>query len=564
MPQAADDGQAITCRVTAGNAAGALAAEPGPILVTRTPPVAVAALADVTAEEGTEAPTIDVAAAFAGEGLGFAVTGAGATIDPVSGRLTVPTDAVLDGAVVHGHRDELGGAAAVDFRVTITARPTILPPLLLAAPVLAGAGKIGSALSVDTGRWGGLPEPTLSVKWLRDGVEIAGATGPSYMPVDADDRCALACRVTALSSAGMLATETAAITATHVAPELVGGLFDEVFDQGAGPETVATAQVFSGRALVYAATGGGATIDPATGACHPDRGGALRRDRHGHRDEFGRVGLGRLPADDRGRRFRISADAGRRRTGRRARCATPHPRAGAGSRSPARWWCPRASSSGSTRARRPAGRWILNNRVMTPGAPYTTSSSMAVGTTCHNVLSWRRVADGAWAEASTAIVFEIRGSPWGGAAAVPGGEPDAVRSHLRGADCGAEHPLRARLDRHLGHPSANRRLRRSEPQRATSCPARPTPPLERTSRARAPSSARSPFSGHRTSSSSSSTSTATVGTSGTCDRHERRPTDALSAYSDLDFGPNVRNSEPRGWSPNSHLWRSSSGAMTRP
>ena len=99
--------------------------------------------------------------------------------------------------------------------------------------MLAGAGKIGSALSVDTGRWGGLPAPPLSVQWLRDGVEIAGATGATYMPVDADDRCALACRVTAPTAPAVLAAETAALTVTHVAPELVGGLFDEVFDQAA-------------------------------------------------------------------------------------------------------------------------------------------------------------------------------------------------------------------------------------------------------------------------------------------------------------------------------------------
>jgi hypothetical protein len=51
----------------------------------------------------------------------------------------------------------------------------------------------------------------------------------------------------------------------------------------------------------------------------------------------------------------------------------------------------------------------LNNRVMTPGVPYVTSGSMALGSTCYTLLFWRRVADGAWATASSQAMFEIRG-----------------------------------------------------------------------------------------------------------------------------------------------------------
>ena len=46
---------------------------------------------------------------------------------------------------------------------------------------------------------------------------------------------------------------------------------------------------------------------------------------------------------------------------------------------------------------------------MQPGGSYITNSSMKVGTTCHNLLFWRRVADGAWAPASNPVVFEIKG-----------------------------------------------------------------------------------------------------------------------------------------------------------
>ena len=94
VPQPADDGRWLTCRVTASNAAGALAAEPAPVLATREPPVVVDLLADVTVLEGGAAVVVEAAAAFAGEALRFAVAGAGATIDQGTGRLTLPTDAV--------------------------------------------------------------------------------------------------------------------------------------------------------------------------------------------------------------------------------------------------------------------------------------------------------------------------------------------------------------------------------------------------------------------------------------------------------------------------------------
>jgi hypothetical protein len=59
-------------------------------------------------------------------------------------------------------------------------------------------------------------------------------------------------------------------------------------------------------------------------------------------------------------------------------------------------------------------------RIMRPGEAYTTGSSMAVGATCHNQLFWHRVADDAWAPASDAVVFPIRGLQTGPAEPLPG------------------------------------------------------------------------------------------------------------------------------------------------
>ena len=130
-------------------------------------------------------------------------------------------------------------------------------PVLLNAPSLAGTGKIGQAVTVDPGLWGGSPAPTLAVRWLRNGTEIAGATGLSYQPVAADDGTDLRARVLATSSAGSLTAETTALRITYPAPVAVGGLADQALVQGDSPAQVEAAAAFTGEALSYSVTGAG-------------------------------------------------------------------------------------------------------------------------------------------------------------------------------------------------------------------------------------------------------------------------------------------------------------------
>lgn len=145
--------------------------------------------------------------------------------------------------------------------------PVASPPLLLATPVLIGtSATIGQATAVDPGLWGGWPLPAIGFQWCRDGAAIAGAKGASYVPAAADDRRKLSCRVTAGNDSGSHVVETAALTVAYAPPvTLDPELPDEILDQGTGPETVPTAQAFSGQGLVYTVTGAGATVDAATG-----------------------------------------------------------------------------------------------------------------------------------------------------------------------------------------------------------------------------------------------------------------------------------------------------------
>jgi hypothetical protein len=129
-----------------------------------------------------------------------------------------------------------------------------------AAPRLAGTGRIGSAVRL-LGAGQALPaKPAL--QWCRDGVAIPGATGAAYVPGAEDDGSLLTCRV-ALPGGGTAVTPP--LPVTREPPALAVEPFEEIFDQGSGPQAVAAAPWFTGEALRFAAAGAGAGIDPATG-----------------------------------------------------------------------------------------------------------------------------------------------------------------------------------------------------------------------------------------------------------------------------------------------------------
>jgi hypothetical protein len=126
LPTGDDDGAELDCLVTASNAAGALAAVAGPVRAVRPAPVAVGTLADLVLEAGTGTRTVDAAAAFAGAALRFAVSGAGASVDPLTGLVAVPTDVEVADAPVTVTASNSGGSATAGFRVTVAA--VLAPP----------------------------------------------------------------------------------------------------------------------------------------------------------------------------------------------------------------------------------------------------------------------------------------------------------------------------------------------------------------------------------------------------------------------------------------------------
>ena len=203
---------------------------------------------------------------FTGLALSFGVTGNGVSIDPATGAVRIPTDALQDGLDVTVTASDSGGAAVGSFRLTVRAdAPAATAPVLVAPPSLAGSGAIGSPLTVDPGRWDGRPAPELTLQWRRDGADIAGAVAASYLPAAADDRAELDCLVTARNAAGELAAVAGPLRAAWPAPVVTGTLGDLGLEAGTGTRSVDAAAAFAGEARRFAVSGAGASVDPLTG-----------------------------------------------------------------------------------------------------------------------------------------------------------------------------------------------------------------------------------------------------------------------------------------------------------
>jgi PKD repeat protein len=260
LPQPSDDTRALACRVTASNPAGSALAVTPPVAVARAAPAATGQLPDLVLDAGAAPGTVAAAAAFEGAALTFAVNGRGATIDSATGLVTIATGAIFDGERITVTASNSGGSATSDFLATVRATP----PVLLAAPALAGSGRIGAAVTVSPGVWGGVPTPALGLQWLSAGAEIAGATASSFVPGPAQDLKPLSCRVTASNAAGSAEALTAALAVTEAPPVAVAALADVSAEQGA-VLAVEAAAAFAGAGLRFSVAGGGATVDALTG-----------------------------------------------------------------------------------------------------------------------------------------------------------------------------------------------------------------------------------------------------------------------------------------------------------
>lgn len=70
------------------------------------------------------------------------------------------------------------------------------------APVVSGTNTVGSVLTTTNGTWNGSLPITYTYQWLRNGLNISGATSSTYTLVTADSSNVVSCKVTATNSVG--------------------------------------------------------------------------------------------------------------------------------------------------------------------------------------------------------------------------------------------------------------------------------------------------------------------------------------------------------------------------
>ena len=91
-------------------------------------------------------------------------------------------------------------------------------PSNLTVPVVSGTVEVGQTLFSTTGTWEGNPE-SYAFQWQADGVDIAGATGSSYLLLVGDTGAVITSNVTAINDIGYSSAEsvgTAPVTAVPI------------------------------------------------------------------------------------------------------------------------------------------------------------------------------------------------------------------------------------------------------------------------------------------------------------------------------------------------------------
>jgi hypothetical protein len=235
-------------------------------------PRTIGALADLTLAAGTPMAPLDVRTVFAGPSLSFALAPASV---PLPEGLSLSVGGILSGTAVaatgpltvairasntFGHADAL-------LLVTVEAMLLVFDASLSGLtfnPTHGPVAQDGVAVTAVGAGFSGAPPAAITYQWKTvEGGPVAGETASSYVPdATSDDLRALYCTI---SAAPYPDRDTPTATIRHAPPSAAGGLMDEILDLGSGPVVIDAGVDFTGAALVFAVTGPGCTIDPATG-----------------------------------------------------------------------------------------------------------------------------------------------------------------------------------------------------------------------------------------------------------------------------------------------------------
>ncbi len=199
----------------------------------------------------------------------------------------------IDGAEIAGangasHIGTVAGSLGVRITVTnalgsdrresapVLVVPGLAAPEIIEARIVPETGDIGTRFTVTLAA-AGVPAPALAYQWLLDGIEITGATGPSYV---ARATGGLSVRVVARNAEGSDSRDTAAVVIgpVAIAPVVTAALVQPASGRATATQFTAVAEA-SGQpapALSYQWFLDGAAIAGATGISHvPALDGAL-------------------------------------------------------------------------------------------------------------------------------------------------------------------------------------------------------------------------------------------------------------------------------------------------
>lgn len=101
----------------------------------------------------------------------------------------------------------------VSGEVTYIAAPLPAAPTNSAVPVISGAAKVSSPLTVTTGTWAGAPSPWFSYQWKAGGVAVPGATGATFIPTSAELGKTITVAVIGFNQVGSVEVSSVATTA---------------------------------------------------------------------------------------------------------------------------------------------------------------------------------------------------------------------------------------------------------------------------------------------------------------------------------------------------------------
>ena len=218
-----DINKVITCEVIATNSQGSASATTSNSITVGTAPVNTVAPTVspsgtqitgtvITVNVGTWTGTPTITYEYRWTRNGSPITGA------VNSTYTIQV--ADDGTTI---RCEVRGTNAYGVSLYVASSNSVsavnaVAPVNTVAPVISGSTTLGSTLTSTTGTWTGIPTPTYSYQWKRNGSNIGGATNSTYVTTLADSSANITCDVTATNTAGSATAGSNTITLPSYAP----------------------------------------------------------------------------------------------------------------------------------------------------------------------------------------------------------------------------------------------------------------------------------------------------------------------------------------------------------